>query len=103
VVNRIVVEELESWFLGDTAALCAAYPRVPRTFAAQAKYRHPDKVPGGAWEALMRLLNKAGHYQGTSRLPKIEVARRVSAHMALEANRSHSFNAFVTGLQALLT
>ena len=29
VVNRVVVEELESWFIGDSAALRAAFGRVP--------------------------------------------------------------------------
>jgi hypothetical protein len=102
VVNRIVVEELEAWFLGDPSALCAAYPGVPSSFAAKAKYRDPDGVRGGTWEALAKLLSTAGHYRGSGHLPKIEVARRVSAHMTTESNRSHSFQVFVGGLQALL-
>lgn len=102
VVNRIVVEELEAWFLGDADALCTAYPGVPRTLGAKARFRDPDGVVGGTWEALMRVLQNAGHYPGANRLPKIEVARRVSTHMTAPANRSRSFQAFVTGLQALL-
>ena len=31
VLNRIVVEELEAWFLGDPEAIRAAYPRVSRS------------------------------------------------------------------------
>ncbi|PKO20249.1 MAG: hypothetical protein CVU38_21140, partial [Chloroflexi bacterium HGW-Chloroflexi-1] len=27
VLNRLAVQELEAWFFGDAAALCAAYPR----------------------------------------------------------------------------
>ena len=32
VVNRIAVEELEAWFLGDAEALCTAFPKVSKTF-----------------------------------------------------------------------
>ncbi|MGC8469786.1 MAG: putative bifunctional diguanylate cyclase/phosphodiesterase, partial [Acetobacteraceae bacterium] len=45
---------------------------------------------------------QAGHYPGASRLPKIEVARRVAAGIRPEANRSASFQAFRAGLGALL-
>ena len=31
VVNRIVIEELESWFFGDWEAVQRVYPKVPRT------------------------------------------------------------------------
>lgn len=102
VVNRIVVEELEAWFLGDVAALRTAFPGIPSTLGAMTRFRDPDAIPGGTWEALLRVLQKAGHYAGSERLPKIEVARRVAGHMTLLGNRSRSFHHFVTGLQALL-
>ena len=103
VANRVVIEELEAWFLGDVAALSQAYPGVPLTLGNQAKFRNPDAVTGGTWEALLRVLNKAGHYRGSQRLPKIDVARRISPLMDFEANSSRSFNAFISGLEALLT
>jgi hypothetical protein len=102
VVNRIVVEELESWFLGDASAVCAAFPGVSPRFAARARYRDPDAVNGGTWEALAQLLSAAGHYHDAKKMPKVEVARRVAAQMTISVNRSHSFNMFVSGLQALL-
>ena len=102
VVNRIVVEELESWFLGDVPALRAAFPGVPATLAARRGLRDPDAIQGGTWEALLRVLQQAGHYPGAKRLPKIEVARRVAAGMQPDANRSVSFQAFRAGLGALL-
>jgi len=101
VVNRIVVEELEAWFVGDVAALRAAYPGVPETLASKVRFRDPDDVPGGTWEALQRVLVTAGHYRGLDRMPKIEVARRVATHMDPESNRSRSFQAFASGLLAL--
>ena len=101
VVNRIVIEELEAWFLGDTDALAESYPGVPPTLACKAAFRDPDAVRGGTWEALSRVLKAAGHYAGSDRLPKIEVARRVSSKMAPDRNRSNSFRMFVAGLDAL--
>jgi hypothetical protein len=102
VVNRIVVEELEAWFLGDVPALVAAFPRVSASLGQQARYRDPDAVPGGTWEALRRILIRSGYYAGSRHLPKIEVARRVAPLMVASRNRSRSFRAFVDGLDALL-
>ena len=51
VVTRLAIEELEAWYFGDWEAVRAAYPRVPVTIAAQAKYRDPDAIAGGTWEA----------------------------------------------------
>lgn len=103
VVNRIVVEELEAWFLGDVPALMAAFPGIPPTLEGRAKFRNPDAVTGGTWEALLKVLKQAGHYTQSAHLPKIEVARRVATQMVAARNRSKSFQAFVTGLNALLT
>jgi hypothetical protein len=99
VLNRIAIEELEAWFFGDPTALCTAYPRVPRTFAAKAPFRDSDAIAGGTWEALERLLQKAGYFGGG--LPKIEVARELAKHMHPDQNRSASFRQFVDGLTAL--
>lgn len=63
VVNRIAVEEMEAWFFGDWNAVKAAYPRVLANADAKAKYRNPDAIRGGTWEALERLLQKAGYLQ----------------------------------------
>lgn len=99
VLNRIAVEELEAWFFGDPIALCTAYPRVPRTLSARAPFRDPDAIAGGTWEALERVLQKAGYFGGG--LPKIEVAREMAKHMDPTRNQSASFGQFVGGLAAL--
>jgi hypothetical protein len=99
VLNRIAIEELEAWFFGDVPALVAEFPGVPLTLAAKAKYRDPDAVAGGTWEALERILQAAGYFQAG--LPKIEVARRLGAKMDPTRNRSHSFRVFAAGLAAL--
>jgi hypothetical protein len=102
IVNRIVIEELEAWFFGDIPAMTAIFPKVPATLSRRAQYRDPDAIKGGTWETLLRVLNKVGYYRGMERLPKIDVARRIAAHMSLTENTSASFNLFVSGLRYLV-
>jgi hypothetical protein len=89
VVNRIAVEELEAWFFGDWAAVRAAFPRVDANVPRRAPYRDPDRIRGGTWEALERVLQSAGYFQ--SGLPKIEAARAIASHMNPTVNTSRSF------------
>ena len=63
VVNRIVIEELEAWFFGDWDAVRSAYPKVNANVPTQKKYRHPDAVGGGTWEAFERCLQNAGYFR----------------------------------------
>lgn len=101
VVNRIAIEELEAWFFGDWAAVQAAYPRVPATVPQKAAYRDPDAIAGGTWEALERVMQQAGYFK--PRLRKIECAREVSRHMDPARNRSASFRAFISAIEAART
>ncbi|MEZ4295368.1 MAG: DUF4276 family protein [Polyangiaceae bacterium] len=89
VVNRVVIEELEAWYFGDWAAVRASYPRVPAGIPSQKKYRDPDAISGGTWEAFERILQKAGYFPAGLR--KIEAARTIAAHMVPERNTSRSF------------
>ena len=98
VLNRIAVEELEAWFLGDVPALRAAYPRVPASLEHKDPYRDPDGITH-TWEALERVLQRAGYF--STGLAKIEAARRIAGFMKVEPNRSRSFVAFREGLKAL--
>ncbi len=99
ILNRIAVEELEAWFFGDPVALAAAFPKVSPALGAKAAYRNPDAIAGGTWEALRRVLQRAGYYAGG--LPKIEVAREMVKHMEVSRNTSASFQTFVRGISAL--
>lgn len=98
VLNRIVVEELESWFIGDPAALRKAFSSLPGIAPDAGIFRNPDN--GGSWEALHRFLKRHGIYK--SSFPKIDAARRVAPHMNIEQNRSRSFQVFAAGMEALL-
>lgn len=96
VVNRIAVEELESWYFGDWQAVLSAYPKVPPTIPYKAKYRDPDAIRGGTWEAFERILRRAGYFVGGLR--KIEAAKAVAEHMRPERNTSHSFRVLLSAL-----
>lgn len=95
VVNRIVVEELEAWYFGDVNAIKKAYPRYnPQN---PAKYRNPDQINGGTWDALGRELA----YYYPKRLPKIAVAKDIVPHMNPVINQSKSFQVFRDALLAV--
>jgi hypothetical protein len=98
VVNRIVIEELESWFIGDPVALRKAFTSLPAINASNGIFRNPDN--GGTWEGLHRFLKKHGIYRKS--FPKIDAARRIAPHMNFAANRSESFGQFVAGIEAIL-
>ncbi|MGH3833122.1 MAG: DUF4276 family protein [Pseudonocardiaceae bacterium] len=100
VLNRIAVEELEAWFFGDVSALCAAYPRVPVSLGQQAKYRDPDAVLGGTWEALEHVLQAGGYHRGG--LAKVAAATEIAQHMNVDANHSRSFQVFRDGVRRLV-
>lgn len=100
VLLRVAIEELEAWFLGDVPALCAAYPGVPGSVGTRAGLRDPDAIAGGTWEALERVLIKAGHHRGG--LAKIRAATDIARHMDLDRNRSASFREFAHGVRSLI-
>jgi hypothetical protein len=101
VVNRIVIEELEAWYFGDWEAVRRAYPKVDATIPAQAKYRDPDAIKGGTWEALERALKKAGYFK--TGLRKVELARAIAEHMEPGRNTSQSFEMLRSALTEMIT
>ena len=92
MVNRIVVEELEAWYFGDWEAVRSAFPRVSSTVPNQRRYRHPDAVRGGTWEAFERVLQRHGYFRAGLR--KIEAARSIAPKIDPERNSSPSFETF---------
>ena len=98
VVNRVVIEELEAWFFGDIEALHTAYPRIPENLQSKRKYRNPDAIRGGTYEALEHLLIQKNYYRG--RISKSTVAQNIAQHMVPSRNRSKSFRVFVAGVKA---
>lgn len=100
VLNRIAVEELEAWFFGDVSALCAAYPRIPASLGQRAKYRDPDAIAGGTWEALERVFQNHGYHLGG--LAKVAAATAIVQHMNVDVNCSRSFQLFRDGVRRLV-
>ena len=98
VVNRIAIEELEAWFFGDIEALRAAYPKIPKNLQSKARFRNPDAIQGGTYEALRDLLIQKKYFRG--RIPKLMVAQNIAQHMEPSRNISKSFQVFVEGLKA---
>jgi hypothetical protein len=92
LVNRIAIEELEAWYFGDWSAVRTAYPRLSSTVTNQQRYRDPDAIEGGTWEAFERILQRRGFFKGGLR--KIEAARTLGGVVEPERNRSHSFCRF---------
>ncbi len=99
VINQLAIEELEAWYFGDWAAVRRAYARVP-AISQQARFRHPDEIKGGTWEAFEQILQGAGYFLGGLR--KIEAARAVAEHMEPARNRSPSFGALRDSLASLV-
>jgi hypothetical protein len=92
LVNRIAIEELEAWYFGDWEAVRTAFPRVSPTVPKRSRYRVPDAIIGGTWEAFERIMQEHGYFQGG--LSKIEAVRRIGACMDACRCQSKSFQVF---------
>ncbi len=97
VLTRLAIAELESWFLGDRAAIQAAYPRV-HSHHFKGLLREVDALPD-AWETLHRVLQKGGYYPAG--YLKRETAEAIAAQLDPARNTSPSFQYFCLGLAAL--
>lgn len=100
LVNRIAIEELESWYFGDWDAVKTEYPRVSVHVPQRQGLRDPDGIAGGTWEAFERVMQQRGYFK--TGLAKIEAARSIAARLVPERNRSRSFQAFHAALMEAL-
>lgn len=91
---RIACHELESFYLGDLAAVeaglnCQGVSKLQE----KSKYRIPDAISNPAAE----LAKLAADYQ------KVAGSRAIAPHLKLDgSNRSHSFNVLVDGLRRIV-
>ena len=92
---RIAIHELESWYLGDLAAVEAGLG-VNNLAGKQGsrKFREPDKLANPTQE-LRRLT--------TNRYQKISGSRAIGIHLSIENNRSQSFGKFISGVKNIVT
>jgi hypothetical protein len=90
---RIACHELESFYLGDLAAVAEAIgPNNLGRHQMKAKYRDPDQLTNPSQELKMLVPN----YQ------KVSGSRAIGPHLNLENNRSQSFNTLVSGVRNLI-
>ena len=92
VVNCVAIEELEAWYFGDWEAVCKAYPRVSPNISSRARYRDPDAIQGGTWEAFERIMKKHGYF--SEGLGKVRAADAIAEYTDPTRNRSNSFAKF---------
>ena len=86
---RIVCQALESWLLGDFDAIKQAYPRIAAV-SNRPKFRNPDALTNPS-QHLDSLVNEH---------TKTDRAKNISQQFDLTANRSKSFNVFISTLRA---
>lgn len=97
VLNRVAVQELEAWWLGDRQAIMTAYPGVkPTHFKGTERAADVPLKPNDVlWEVL-----KKGRYFLTGKR-KTQWATDIGRHLDTAQNTSPSFCAFRDGLAAL--
>ena len=100
----IAVREMESWYLGDFAALQKTYPRV----SGRLPKRHPNESQHGTWEYLADLVLTGGakslRRNGGAAIgeQKHQWARQICPNLDLESNRSPSFQYFYGAVRGLV-
>lgn len=93
---RIAVEETESWFIAEPAAVKKAYPR-----ANEAALSNIGKdAVCGAWESLARAIGLDPAQCGGGE--KIEWANLISPHLNLNVPTSPSLSALVKGVDRMI-
>ncbi len=89
---RLVVQELESWYLGDLDAVSRAGLLSETSLESHkrsATLRNPEKI-GNAKQFFKARIANGG---------QIALARQIAPHLSLSENRSKSFHAFVSALR----
>lgn len=85
---RIICRELESWYLGDFAAINKAYPNFKhQNFLGKAKFRIPDNC--NAYDELRKILPE---------FQKVGGAKKIAPFIDINGNKSESFKQTITGL-----
>ena len=89
---RLVCQELESWYIGDLAALAAGFKQPAlNSPALRKRFRDPD-----VWQKPSRELSRL-----IPTFQKTSAARTMGVCMSLDHNSSRSFQVFVQGVRRL--
>lgn len=101
---RLVIEEMEAWYLGDRPALLAAYPKAKKDVLS----RYQQDSVCGTWELLADAVQPGGSaaiQKAGWPLPgqvKHGWAVQIGPRMDIEQNKSPSFCKFRDGLRRLV-
>jgi len=92
---RVACREIESWYLGDLAAVEEVFSiKGLAQRSAKRPFRNPDRLGSPSLE-LEKMTE--GRYQ------KVRGSRALAPHLALDgSNRSRSFGVFLSGIQRLV-
>ena len=90
---RVACHELESWYLGDLAAVEAGLGLSGLT---RLQHKSPYEKPDDIVAPSQKLKTIAPSYQ------KVSGSRAIGPHLDPANNRSHSFSVFVNGIQRLV-
>lgn len=90
VLFRIAIEETESWFIADPAAILKAFPKAK---VATLKKIKPDEVVG-AWGKLAEAIGSTG----SSGTDKRRWAEKICPHLNLENPASPSLQKLISGI-----
>jgi hypothetical protein len=93
VLFRIAVEETESWFIADAAAVKKAFNRAR---IADLERHEPDSICG-AWETLARALGLDPHRDAD----KTAWATEIAPHLDLKQPKSPSLRCLIEGVPRL--
>ncbi len=91
VLFRLAIEETESWFIADPAAVQAAFPRAN---IAPLRKIQPDAIIG-AWEALAAAIGASSDSSGTE---KLRWARLICPYLDLSEPASPSLRKLIAGI-----
>ena len=91
VLFRLAIEETESWFIADTAAVKQAFPKAK---VAALKRFQPDAIVG-AWERLAEVIGVPARSSGTD---KLRWATLICPHLDLEQPSSPSLGKLISGV-----
>ena len=83
-----------------TTFLGPNYPKISPNLVQQKKYRNPNTITGGNWEALEKVLQSKGYHKGG--LEKNNAAREIGQYMNPKENCSKSFQVFYQGLLEII-
>lgn len=95
VMFRLATEEAESWFIADTAAVKAAFPKAK---IAALKNIPPDAIVG-AWEQLAKAIGSTG----SSGTDKRRWAEKICPHLDLDNPPSPSLRKLISGVAREIT